>query len=240
MTGRIEAAVGFSDAGQIVVGRSREAARPEAALGAVYLAIGQPKRMAELVPRPARTPPRHPRLHPGMAGCRPCSGRFGWEAMDSADGLIEAAEATGNPMFLSWALFAYGAAFRDANPVGALNALGRGLVIAQDNGHRTNAQSWRAVWPNLRPHTATPCPHSITSLWRSASTTMRATPRRSRPAGHLRRSFRPARTLRTGGHHRRFRAQSHRRGGGPRNHHRDHPPARGPRRGDLRIARPQG
>jgi hypothetical protein len=56
--------------------------------------------------------------------------------MDSADGLIEAAEATGNPLLLAWALGAYGGAFRDADPVGALNALGRGLVIAQDSGNR--------------------------------------------------------------------------------------------------------
>jgi class 3 adenylate cyclase len=34
--------------------------------------------VARVVPRPARTPPRHPRLHPGMAGCRPFSGRFRW------------------------------------------------------------------------------------------------------------------------------------------------------------------
>jgi tetratricopeptide (TPR) repeat protein len=63
----------------------------------------------------------------------------GEEAMDSADGLIEAAEATGNPLLLAWALGAYGLAFRDADPVGALNALGRGLVIAQDSGNRTQA-----------------------------------------------------------------------------------------------------
>jgi hypothetical protein len=37
---------------------------------------------------------------------------------------------------LALALFAYGLAFRDADPVGALNALGRGLVIAQDSGSR--------------------------------------------------------------------------------------------------------
>jgi len=37
------------------------------------------------------------------------------------------------------ALAAYGLAFRDADPVGALNALGRGLVIAQDSGNRTIA-----------------------------------------------------------------------------------------------------
>ena len=65
----------------------------------------------------------------------------GEEAMDSADGLIEAAEATGNPLFLAWALGAYGMAFRDADPVAALNALGRGLVIAQDSGNRAVASA---------------------------------------------------------------------------------------------------
>ena len=59
--------------------------------------------------------------------------------MDSADGLIEAAEATGNPSLLASALWAYGIAFRAADPVGALNAFGRGLVIAQDSGNRINA-----------------------------------------------------------------------------------------------------
>ncbi|MCW2661109.1 MAG: cyclase [Mycobacterium sp.] len=52
------------------------------------------------------------------------------------DGLIEAAEATGNPHLLASALTAYAAAFRDADPVRALNASGRGLVIAQDSGNR--------------------------------------------------------------------------------------------------------
>ena len=37
---------------------------------------------------------------------------------------------------LAFALATYGWAFRDADPVGALNALGRGLVIAQDSGNR--------------------------------------------------------------------------------------------------------
>jgi hypothetical protein len=42
---------------------------------------------------------------------------------------------------LATALTAYSLAFRDADPVGALNALGRGLVIAQDSGNRANASS---------------------------------------------------------------------------------------------------
>jgi predicted ATPase len=50
MTGRIEAAVGYSEAGQIVLGRSRDVPPYgiEAWLGLVYLAIGQPERLAEL------------------------------------------------------------------------------------------------------------------------------------------------------------------------------------------------
>jgi predicted ATPase/class 3 adenylate cyclase len=140
-TGRIEAAVGYADAGQIVLGRSREALPYgiEGVLGAVYMVIGQPERWAELCrAQLARRRDTHVYIRAwlvfalALAGC-------GGEAMDSAEGLIEAAEATGNPLLLAAALAAYGVAFRDADPVGALNALGRGLVIAQDSGNRTYA-----------------------------------------------------------------------------------------------------
>ena len=77
--------------------------------------------------------------HPGHAWSShwrsPVPVRRRWTA---ADGLIEAAEATGNPYVLSFALCAYGFAFRDADPVRALDALRRGLVIAQDSGNRAN------------------------------------------------------------------------------------------------------
>ena len=144
MTGRIEEAVGYSDAGQIVLASGGGDAPPygiEGWLGLVYLAIGQPERLAELCrAQLARRRDTHVYIRSwlvvalAVAGC-------GGEAMDSAEGLIEAGEATGNPLFLSWALFAYGLAFRDADPVRALNALGRGLVIAQDSGNRANASS---------------------------------------------------------------------------------------------------
>ena len=58
------------------------------------------------------------------------------EAMAPPDGLIEAAEATDNPYVLSFALLAYGIAFREADPVRARDALRRGLAIAQDSGNR--------------------------------------------------------------------------------------------------------
>ncbi len=139
-TGRIEAAVGYSEAGQIVLDRSRDALPhgTEAFLGAVYLVLGQPERWAELCrAQLARRRDTHVYIRAFLV-CTLSLAGSGGEAMDSADGLIEAAEATGNPHVLAWALFAYGAAFRDADPVGALNALGRGLVVAQDSGNRTN------------------------------------------------------------------------------------------------------
>ena len=137
-TGRFEAAVRYCDAGQIVLGSSRD--RPpygiEAWLGLVYLTIGQPERLAELCrAQLARRRDTHVHIRSWLVSALGVAGSGG-EAMDSADGLIEAAEATGNPMFLALALAAYGGAFRDADPVGALNALGRGLVIAQDSGNR--------------------------------------------------------------------------------------------------------
>ena len=137
-TGRIEAAVRYCDAGQIVLGRSREALPygSDALLGAAYLAIGQPERLAEWCrAQLARRRDTHVHIRAWLVLALSVAGSGG-EAMDSADGLIEAAEATGNPSLLAFALATYGWAFRDADPVGALNALGRGLVIAQDSGNR--------------------------------------------------------------------------------------------------------
>ncbi len=58
------------------------------------------------------------------------------DAMAAANGLIDAAEATGNPYVLSWALIAYGLAVHDADPIRSLAAQRRSLVIAQDSGNR--------------------------------------------------------------------------------------------------------
>jgi predicted ATPase len=138
-TGRIEEAVRYSDAGQLALGRNREAPPYgiEAALGSVYLVIGQPERMAELCrAQLARRRDTDVHIRAWLVAALALAGSGG-EAMDSADGLIEAAETTGNPLLLAWALGAYGAAFRDADPVAALNAHRQGLVIAQDSGNRT-------------------------------------------------------------------------------------------------------
>jgi predicted ATPase/class 3 adenylate cyclase len=142
-TGRIEAAVGYADAGQIVLDRSRDALPYgiEAWLRSVYVAIGQFERSAELCrAQLARRHDTHVHIRSWLVVALAMAGS-GEEAMDSADGLIEAAEATSNPSALGFALGAYGVAFRDADPVGALNALSRGLVIAQDCGNRTVASA---------------------------------------------------------------------------------------------------
>jgi predicted ATPase len=141
MPGRIEAAVGYSDAGQIVLGRSRDAPPYgiEALLGTVYVAIGQPERLAEWCrAQLARRRDTHIYIRAWLVAALAFAGSGG-EARDSVDGLIEAAETTGTPHVLAGVLWAYGLAFRDADPVGALNAVGRGLVIAQDSGNRAAA-----------------------------------------------------------------------------------------------------
>jgi hypothetical protein len=142
-TGPIEAAVGYSEAGQIVLGRSRDALPhgTECFLGAVYLVLGQPERWAELCrTQLARRGDTHVNIRACLVASLAVAG-FGGEAMDSADGLIAAAEATGNPYLLASALGAYGLAFRDADPVGGLNALSRGLMIAQDSGNRSSVSA---------------------------------------------------------------------------------------------------
>jgi predicted ATPase len=138
MPGRVDAALGYSEAGQTAF--SENAKGPpyevEALLGSVYQAIGQPDRAvkwwgAQLVH--GRNPPiiTWASLVLALTITAPPE-----EAMAVATSLIDAAEATHNPCALSFALFAYGFAFRDANPSAALDAGRRGLVIAQDSGNR--------------------------------------------------------------------------------------------------------
>ena len=78
MAGRIEAAVRYSDAGQMVLGSGRDEVPfgIEGLLGGAYMCIGQPERCGRVVPRPARTRPRHPHIHQGMPGLRTGDRRF--------------------------------------------------------------------------------------------------------------------------------------------------------------------
>ena len=108
----------------------------EGALSGVYVAIGQPERYVEWCrAQLARGRDTHALTRAWLVIALSAAGA-GDEARAAAKGLIDAAEATHNPYALSYALYCYGCAFRDADPVRALEALRRGLVIAQDSGNR--------------------------------------------------------------------------------------------------------
>jgi hypothetical protein len=58
------------------------------------------------------------------------------EAMAACDGLLAAADATHSPQVVCWALFAYGWAYRNADPAAAYDVHRQGLKVAQDSGNR--------------------------------------------------------------------------------------------------------
>jgi predicted ATPase len=140
MAGRIEAAVGYSDAAQEVIGSGR-ALVPfglEGALCGSYMAVGQPERWIRWCRAQLK---RGLDTHAYTTACLlmalSASGSPD-DAMAAANGLIDAAEATGNPHALSFALLADGMAVYHADPVRSLAALRRGLVITQDSGNRSH------------------------------------------------------------------------------------------------------
>jgi hypothetical protein len=137
VVGRIEEAVGYADAGQRVIGSGGEVPFGlEGALGGVYVAIGQPERGVEWCrAQLARSRDTHTLIRAYLVFALTIAGASE-EARAAANGLIEAAKATHNPFAFATALYADSWPFRDTDPVRALEALRRGLVIAQDSGNR--------------------------------------------------------------------------------------------------------
>jgi hypothetical protein len=142
--GRIEAAVGYSDVGQTLLGSGRDYELPfggEGVLGAPYLFIGQPERQVEWCrAQLARGRDTHAQTQTQLVVALTAAGAVD-EAMTATEGLIDAAEATSNPYVLSLALCVYGLAFRDADPALAREALRRGMVLARDSRNRWNEAS---------------------------------------------------------------------------------------------------
>jgi predicted ATPase len=140
MPGRIDEAVRYSDAGRVLVGSGRGEVPfgVEGWLGAAYLTIGQAGQWAEWCrAQLARNRDTHTLTRTSLVLALTSAG-LADETMAAANGLVAAAEVTRNPYALSFALFAHGLAFRETDPAGALDALRRGLVIAQDSGNRFN------------------------------------------------------------------------------------------------------
>jgi len=138
-TGRFEEAVGYADAGQTVIASGRYEEVPfgvEGALGLVYAHIGQPERCVEWCRgQLARGRDTNTLTRAYLVVALTLAGA-GKEARAAANRLIDAAEATRKPFSFAFALYAYGVAFGNADPVRALEALRRSLVIVQDSGNR--------------------------------------------------------------------------------------------------------
>ena len=157
--GRIEAAVGYSDAGQLVVG-SDSAEMPygiQGWLGSAYGFTDQPERAVEWY-RAELARDRDP--YASTWACLVTTlafviGSFD-EAMAAGAGLVEAAEATRNPWAISFALTAYGQAFRNADPDRARECMRRGLLIAQDSGTQAIETSLVASLANLEAKSGDP------------------------------------------------------------------------------------
>jgi predicted ATPase/class 3 adenylate cyclase len=144
--GRTDDGVRYADAAQLLIASGRYEEVPfggEAVLAPAYDLIGQPERAVEWCrAQLARGRDTHTLTRACLVTSLTLTGSHD-EARAAATGLIDTAEATHNPATLSLALYAHdflyvhhAAAFRDADPVAALDALRRGLVIAQDSGNR--------------------------------------------------------------------------------------------------------
>ena len=151
MLGRVEEAVRYGDAGKIVVERSGYDALSgfESWLGGVNVkqGIAQPEIewIRGLLAR-GHDPYAVTRTALVLGLMRAGSHA---EAMATATELIDAADALSNPWAHSSSLLTYGVACCDADPVGARDAMRKGLVIAQDSGNRYNETSLANVLGRL-------------------------------------------------------------------------------------------
>ena len=147
MTGRIEDAVRHADEAAALAETDRYE-MPFGLMGwscGAYTASGQPRRAVELCRKElARGRDTHTLTLQCLVLAATIKGPSD-EAEALAEGLPAAAESLGNPAMLSFALLAYGFAFRDTQSARALDALRRGLAIAQDSGNRTCVSHLAAV-----------------------------------------------------------------------------------------------
>ena len=138
LVGRFDEAVRYSELGQTVIAAASDKVSyfGEPFLGSAYLFVGQPQRYVELCrAQLTRTGDTNTFARANLVLALTIFGSTD-EAMVTANGLIDAAEAIGNPWVLAYTLLACGSAFRDTDPDRALEALRRGVLIAQDSGNR--------------------------------------------------------------------------------------------------------
>jgi hypothetical protein len=140
MAGRIDSGIRYTEAAHRAINSGSDPVPygAEAFIGSAYPAVGQPERWIQMCrAQLARGHDTHSLTTTCLVIGLSITGSAD-DAMTAANGLVDAAEATGNAFALSWALLAYGLAVRDADPVRSLIALRRGMAIAQDSGNRAN------------------------------------------------------------------------------------------------------
>ena len=141
ISGRVDDAVGYGDAGQEAIDSGRFDQVPygfEAHLGGAYIAKGELERCVEWNRSRVQSGRDTHTLSRVSLIISLAVAQSHEQAIAVTAGLIEAAEATANPWALSWALLAFGIARTHADPVGALTAGRRGLQVAEDSGNRSN------------------------------------------------------------------------------------------------------
>jgi len=138
MAGRIDSAIRYTEAAREAIGGASDqfAYSVEGLVGAPYVAVGQPERWVQSCrTQLARGPATNVYTTACLVIALDAMGSYD-EAMAAGNGLIDAAEATGNPYVLAFALHSYGWAIHDADPARSLATLRRGLAIAHDSGNR--------------------------------------------------------------------------------------------------------
>ena len=151
MLGRIDQAVRYSEAAQPLSPNWRDGVPRgfEVWFGAIFTNIGQPDRSIEWCRNVlASNPDAHVLTRAGMALAMIVKGSHE-EAIATAEGLIEDAEATRNPHVIAFALYTYGLAHADADPARAREVLRRGLVTAQGSGNRYDGSNLANVLGRL-------------------------------------------------------------------------------------------
>jgi predicted ATPase/class 3 adenylate cyclase len=139
IAGRVDDALTYVDAGMAM--RTAPGEVPfgfDGLLGGIYTLVGQLEKAVDWF-QSHMDPVRDPlaTIRANRVLLLPMVGRAD-EAMDAAADIVKAAETTGNPYALTYALLAYGYAFRGTDIEAALAAMRRGLTIAHESGNRTN------------------------------------------------------------------------------------------------------
>jgi predicted ATPase len=138
LVGRFEEAVRYSELGQTVIAAASDKVSyvGEGFLGSAYLFLGQPERYVELCRVwLTRSSDTNTFARANLVTALFASGSTD-EARVAANGLIDAAEAIGNPWVLAYVLNVCGVTFRDTDPDPALEAMRRGVLTAHDSGNR--------------------------------------------------------------------------------------------------------